>query len=75
MGLTDRRRIHREGKFSRSVILPADLRMGEYATLAADRLVLIDPRGEIDPDVLLDLMEKHLEPAIWKLLDTQTKQP
>ncbi len=74
MGLTDRRRIHREGKFSRSVILPAGLRIGEYATLAADRLVLIDPRGEIPPDVLLDLMEKHLEPAIWELLASKEPQ-
>ncbi len=75
MGLTDRRRIHREGRFSRSVILPAGLRTGEYATIAADRLVLIDPRGEIPPDVLLDLMEQHLEPAIWKLLAAQAQQP
>jgi len=66
MGLTDRRKIHKEGRFSKSVILPAGLRTGEYATLAADRLVLIDPRGETPPDVLLDLMEKHLEPIIWR---------
>jgi hypothetical protein len=71
MGLTDRRKIHKEGKFSKSVILPAGLRTGEYATLAADRLVLIDPRGEIPPDVLLDLMEKHLEPIIWSGLADQ----
>jgi hypothetical protein len=74
MGLTDRRKIHKEGRFSKSVILPAGLRTGEYATLAADRLVLIDPRGEIPPDVLLDLMEKHLEPIIWSGLTNKDSE-
>jgi hypothetical protein len=73
MGITDKRKIHRAGEFSKSVVLPAGLRTGTYATMAADRLVLIDPRGEIPADALLDLMEKHLEPAIWQFLTTRSQ--
>ena len=52
---------------SRVIALPPHIEIGEQATLAADRLVLIDPRGEIHERELLRLLE-GLEPAVWKFL-------
>jgi hypothetical protein len=68
MGILARRSIHHSGKFSRVLTLPAKMKMGEEATLAATRLVLVDPRGEIDPEVLLKLLEA-IESQIWSWIN------
>lgn len=48
---------------SKAVTYPGSVVVGEEATIAGDRLLLIDPRGEISEDELLEFMEKHVEPA------------
>jgi len=45
---------------------PSDVIIGEEASVVGNRLLLIDPRGEIDENDLLEFMERHIEPAFWK---------
>jgi len=68
MGIKDKRRITRTGRYSFSVTLPANLEKGEEATMAANRLVLMDPRGEIPPGKLLEFLEHFVEPNFWPWL-------
>lgn len=42
---------------------PGSVVVGEEATIAGDRLLLIDPRGEIDENDLEEFLEKHVEPV------------
>jgi hypothetical protein len=51
---------------SRAVTYPGDIIVAEEATIAGNRLLLIDPRGEIDEKDLAEFMEKHVEPVFWK---------
>ena len=51
---------------SRALTYPADIVVGEEATVAGNRLLLVDPRGEIDETDLLGFLEKQIEPAFWK---------
>jgi hypothetical protein len=50
---------------SKAVTYPSGIIVGEEASIAGNRLLLIDPRGEIGEDELLEFMEKHVEPAFW----------
>lgn len=68
MGITGRRSITRAGKFSHVLTLPAKMAMGKTATLAATRLLLVDPQGEIEPEVLL-LLLKAIESQIWEWIN------
>jgi len=45
---------------------PGNVIVGEEASIAGNRLLLIDPRGEIDENELLEFMEKHVESAFWE---------
>ena len=65
MGLKDRRSNLPHGKYSRALVLPAKLKIGKQSTLAANRLILVDPRGEIHEDDLLEFLEKYVEPEFW----------
>jgi hypothetical protein len=65
VGLKARRVNHPHGKYSTALILPAGLKMGKESTLAADRLILVDPRGEISEDDLLEFLESYVEPNFW----------
>ena len=66
MGIKDRRRILRVGNYSKAITLPAKLAKGEEVTLAANRLIILDPRGEIHENDLLDFLETIIEPQFWK---------
>lgn len=68
MEIIGRRSITPSGKFSRVLTIPSKMKMGREATIAATRLLLVDPRGEIDPEVLLMLLES-IESQIWKWLN------
>ena len=61
----DKRKVFRTGKYTRAISLPSKLMIGKIATLAADRLILVDPRGEITDIELLKFMEKYIEPNLW----------
>ena len=50
---------------SKAVTYPSNVLVGEEASIAGNRLLLIDPRGEISEDDLLEFMEKHVEPVFW----------
>jgi len=65
-----KRKIINVGKYSKGVILPSVLEMGEYITLAADRLILADPRGKINPSDLLEFLEM-IEPKFWEWMETK----
>jgi len=70
MGLATRRRVTPRGAqgASRSVVIPSKLKTGETATIAANRLMIIDPRGEINENDLLEFLETHIEPNFWPWL-------
>jgi len=65
MGLKDRRSNHPHGRYSTALVLPAGLKKGVQSTLAANRLILVDPRGEISEDDLLNFLETWIEPNFW----------
>ena len=64
MGLQDTRTVIKTGN-SKAITIPAKLKTGEKASLAANRLILLDPRGEIAPSALLEFLERFIEPYIW----------
>jgi hypothetical protein len=51
---------------SKAITYPSDAAIGDEATIAINRLMLVDPRGEIDENDLAEFMEKHVEPVFWK---------
>ena len=65
MGFKDRRANNQHGKYSTALILPAKLAKGEESTLAANRLILVDPRGKIPEGDLLEFLETFIEPNFW----------
>jgi len=70
MGLATKRKICRRGnrEASNSVVIPSKLKVGTFATIAANRVILMDPRGEIHQDDLLEFLEKFVEPEFWPWL-------
>ena len=68
MGLKTRRVNCPQGKYSKTLVIPAGLKTGKESTIAANRLMLVDPRGEIPEDDLLDFLEKYIEPEFWPWL-------
>ena len=61
--ITRRQRVSRHGD-SDMLVIPAALVKGKEATLAAGRLMLVDPRGEISEAELGRLLESLIEPAL-----------
>lgn len=68
MGLKGRRSNIKWGRYSRALVLPVSLVKGKESTLAGDRLILVDPRGEINEDELLEFFETFVEPYFWAWL-------
>ena len=75
MGLKARRVNSPHGKYSKTMIIPAALKAGKESTIAANRLMLVDPRGEIPEDDLLEFLEEHVEPVFWPWLKEKEAQP
>jgi hypothetical protein len=71
MGMKDRRANIKHGQYSQALILPSKLKKGRESTLAADRLTLVDPRGEIAEDDLLEFLETYVEPNFWSWMKTE----
>jgi len=65
MGLKDRRSNIKWGRYSSALVLPASIEKGKESTLAANRLMLVDPRAEIDEKHLLEFLENYIEPKFW----------
>ncbi|MDY6865868.1 MAG: hypothetical protein SVY15_07865 [Halobacteriota archaeon] len=71
MAIKARRSNFKTSKFSHAMIIPAGLKIGNKSTIAADRLMLVDPRGEITEDVLLEFFETFIEPKFWEWYDEE----
>lgn len=65
MGMKDKRSNIKHGKYSSVLVLPASIEKGEQSTLAANRLILVDPRGKIPENDLLEFLEVYIEPNFW----------
>lgn len=65
MGLKDKRSNIKWGRYSSVLVLPSSLEKGEQSTLAANRLILVDPRGKIPESYLLEFLEVYVEPNFW----------
>ena len=74
MGIKDRRSNIKHGRYSQALILPAMLKKGKESTLAANRLILVDPRGEITEDDLLEFLETYIEPNFWQWIKSKVAQ-
>jgi hypothetical protein len=55
-------------------VIPSKLKAGQTATIAANRLMIVDPRGEISEDDLLQFLEKFVEPPFWPWLKSKEGQ-
>lgn len=74
MGIKDRRSNIKHGRYSTAVILPANIKKGPESTIAANRIMIVDPRGQISEDDLLEFLEKHIEPNFWPWLKEKQKE-
>ena len=65
--LKSRRRVMQHGD-SVVISIPAALekaKVGHDTTMAANRVMLVDPRGVIDESDLLEFLEEEIEPRLW----------
>ena len=74
MGIKDRRSKIKHGRYSQALVLPSRLKKGRESTLAANRLILVDPRGEITEDDLLEFLETYIEPNFWLWIKSKEVQ-
>lgn len=74
MGLKDRRSNIKQGKYSSVLVLPAPIEKGSESTLAANRLMLVDPRGEIPEGDLLEFLETYIEPNFWPWIQEKREE-
>lgn len=74
MGLKDKRSNIKWGRYSSVLVLPASLEKGEKSTLAANRLILVDPRGKIPESDLLEFLEDYIEPNFWAWIENRRLQ-
>ena len=74
MGIKDRRANIKHGQYSQALVLPSKLKKGKESTLAANRLILVDPRGEITEDDLLEFLETYIEPNFWLWIKSKEVQ-
>ncbi|HYS99565.1 MAG TPA: hypothetical protein VEO20_02765 [Thermoplasmata archaeon] len=65
--LKSRRKVMQHGG-SAVISIPGILEraeVGSDATMAADRVMLVDPRGIINESDLLEFLEAEIEPKLW----------
>jgi len=74
MGIKDKRSNIPHGKYSTALLIPAAIEKGENSTLAANRLMLVDPRGEIPEQDLLEFLETYIEPNFWPWIKGKRRQ-
>jgi len=65
MALKAKRANLKAGPHSKAMIIPAQLEIGKTSSIAANRLLLADVRGEIPPEDLLEFLENCVEPQFW----------
>lgn len=72
LGISDTRTVLKTGKYSKAVTIPSKIKTGETATIAGNRLIIMDPRGEIPESDLLEFLEAYIEPNFWNWIQTKT---
>jgi len=73
MGFKARRKNITVGRTSKATILPALVEMKEESTIAGNRLILLDPRGEISENDLLEFFEAYVEPNFWRWYEAKRR--
>ena len=68
-----RRKLVRIGG-SEGVTLPKELKKGPEVTYAGNRLLLMDPRGEVSAEDLLEFVERFVEPALSPWLEERLRR-
>jgi hypothetical protein len=68
MGISCLRANRRVGRYSVSVLIPKQLEIGPCSSVAASRLVLLDVKGKIPPNELLQFLEEEVEPRLHSWL-------
>jgi hypothetical protein len=68
MGIKTKRSNIKWGNYSTVIVLPAAIDKGAQSTIAANRLMIIDPRGQISEDDLLEFLENHIDPRFHSWL-------
>jgi len=71
MGIKDKRSNIKHGRYSNVLVIPASIEKGAVSTLAANRLLLVDTRGEISESDLLNFLEDCIEPRFWVWLENK----
>lgn len=74
MGFKGKRKVIAVGKYSKAITFPAGLEIGEESSIAANRIMVVDPRGKIDPKDLLEFLETHIEPHFWKWFEERKEK-
>ena len=69
MGIVEKYKVYEMKKNgitqTRMIRIPKGIQSGREASIVGNRVLLIDPRGEIDTESLLDFFEECVEPAFW----------
>ena len=64
----------KEGKtLTRLVRLPKGIKVEKDISIAGGRLLLMDPRGEIDENELREFFEQEVEPRYWAWITAKRK--
>lgn len=71
MGIAVRGKNRKIGVNSSYLVIPRPVKAGDESTIAVGRLLLADPRGEINENDLLELLEEHIEPLYHRWRDTK----
>ena len=73
MAIARKLRNHEVGG-STLMVIPAAIEKGSYSSIAGNRILLVDPRGELDPKELLEFMEDEVEYRFWEWLNKKKKE-
>ena len=65
----------KDGKVTTRVVrLPRNIKVGKTVSMVGGRLLLIDTRGEINENELLDFFERIVEPPFWEWIAKKQKR-
>lgn len=62
-----RQRVMGGPNYSHFIVIPANTMIGEEATVAVGRLMLVDPTGRIDEKDLAQIIETVIDPWAYKI--------
>ena len=65
--LRDKRKVINFGT-SKAITIPANTVTGEEVTMAVDRIMIVDLKGEISEDELAEFLESYVQPELYEWL-------